>query len=48
MVITELGVFEFLEGKLTLIEVMPESSLEEIRARTSAKFQIGLRERVGG
>jgi 3-oxoacid CoA-transferase len=48
MVITELGVFEFLEGKLTLIEVMPESSLDEIRARTSAKFQIGLRERVGG
>ena len=36
--ITELAVFKFIEGQLTLIEVMPGSSLEEIRAKTSAKF----------
>jgi 3-oxoacid CoA-transferase len=48
LLITELGVFEWSTGKLTLIEVMPGSSLEEIRARTSANFQIALRERPGG
>ena len=48
LLITELGVFEFSMGKLTLIEVMPGSSLEEIRARTSANFQIALRKRPGG
>jgi 3-oxoacid CoA-transferase len=48
LLITELGVFEFSKGKLILIELMPGSSLEEIRARTSASFQIALRERPGG
>ena len=38
MVITDLGVFSFEEGKLTLIELMPEVSLEEIRAKTTAEF----------
>ncbi|MFK7776406.1 MAG: 3-oxoacid CoA-transferase [Saprospiraceae bacterium] len=38
MVITDLGVFSFEEGKLTLIELMPEVSLEEIRAKTAAEF----------
>jgi 3-oxoacid CoA-transferase len=48
MVITELAVFEFIDRVLTLIELMPGSSLEEARARTSANFQIALRERPGG
>jgi 3-oxoacid CoA-transferase len=38
LVITELAVFSFTEGKLTLIEIMPGSSLEEIRSKTTAKF----------
>ncbi|MFK7936599.1 MAG: 3-oxoacid CoA-transferase [Saprospiraceae bacterium] len=38
MVITDLGVFSFEEGQLTLLELMPEVSLEEIRAKTTAKF----------
>lgn len=38
LVITDLAVFSFTEGKLTLIEIMPGSSLEEVRAKTSANF----------
>ncbi|HKO76262.1 MAG TPA: 3-oxoacid CoA-transferase [Flavobacterium sp.] len=38
LVITDLAVFSFADGQLTLIEVMPGSSLEEVRAKTSAKF----------
>ena len=41
-VITELGVFEFVDGALTLLEIMPGSSLEEIRALTSASFKSAL------
>lgn len=42
MCITELAVFKFIEGKLTLIEIMPGSSLEEIKAKTEANFEIKL------
>lgn len=42
MVITELGVFEFIDGRLTLVEVMPGSSLDEVRARTGAEFAVAL------
>ncbi|MGK0617647.1 3-oxoacid CoA-transferase [Meiothermus cerbereus] len=38
MVITDLAVFVFDAGQLTLIELMPGASLEEVRARTSARF----------
>ncbi len=38
VVITELAVFVFEQGRLTLIEIMPGSSLEEVRAKTSAAF----------
>jgi 3-oxoacid CoA-transferase len=38
MVITELAVFSFSAGKLTLIELMPEATLEQVRTATSAKF----------
>lgn len=38
MLITELAVFKFIEGQLTLIELLPGSSLEEVRSKTEAKF----------
>jgi 3-oxoacid CoA-transferase len=38
MVITEQAVFSFESGKLTLIELMPGATLEQVRAGTSAKF----------
>jgi 3-oxoacid CoA-transferase len=38
MVISELAVFKYIEGKLTLIELMPNATLEEVRAKTKAKF----------
>ncbi len=38
MVITELAVFSFVSEKLTLIELMPGATLEQVRAATSAKF----------
>jgi 3-oxoacid CoA-transferase len=36
--ITDLAVFRFIEGRLTLTELMPGASLEQVRARTSAAF----------
>ena len=39
MCITELAVFKYIEGKLTLIEIMPGSNMEEVRAKTAAKFE---------
>lgn len=38
MIITDKAVFEFIAGKLTLTEVMPGATLEEVRASTSASF----------
>jgi 3-oxoacid CoA-transferase len=38
LVITDLAVFNYQEGKLTLIELMPNVTLEEVRAKTKAKF----------
>jgi 3-oxoacid CoA-transferase len=38
VVITELAVFKYLDGQLTLVELMPGASLEEVRAKTQAKF----------
>lgn len=38
MIITELAVFEFKKGELTLIEIMPGATIEEVRAKTSARF----------
>lgn len=38
MIITDKAVFEFIEGKLTLTEIMPGSSLSEIQMNTSADF----------
>nr|WP_234462457.1 3-oxoacid CoA-transferase subunit B [Adhaeribacter terrigena] len=39
MIITDLAVFKFIEGKLTLTELMPGATLEDVRAKTSAKFE---------
>lgn len=38
VVITDLAVFEYINGQLTLIELMPGATLEEVRAKTEAKF----------
>ena len=38
VLITDLAVFKMIEGKLTLVEVMPGATLEEVRARTTAPF----------
>ncbi|QHT65491.1 3-oxoacid CoA-transferase subunit B [Rhodocytophaga rosea] len=38
LVITELAVFSFEQGKLTLIELMPGATLEEVRSKTKATF----------
>jgi len=38
LVITELAVFSFAQGELTLVELMPGASLEQVRSRTTAEF----------
>lgn len=38
MVITDKAVFEFIDGKLTLTEIMPGATLEEVREKTTAVF----------
>jgi len=38
MIITELAVFRFRDGRLTLTELMPDATLEEVRAATAAAF----------
>jgi 3-oxoacid CoA-transferase len=38
MIITDLAVFAFVAGQLKLLEVMPGSSRDEIRVKTSAAF----------
>lgn len=39
MIITELAVFTFADGALTLSELMPGATLEEVRAKTAAHFK---------
>ena len=41
MVITDLAVFAYPSGTLTLLELMPGATLAEVQAKTSAKFVIG-------
>jgi 3-oxoacid CoA-transferase len=38
MIITDIAVFTFGEGQLSLIELMPGTTLEEVRSKTSANF----------
>ncbi|MCX2682281.1 3-oxoacid CoA-transferase subunit B [Campylobacter sp. MIT 21-1685] len=40
--ITELGVFDFEEGKMKLVELQPKVSLEELRVKTEAEFEVCL------
>lgn len=40
MIITDLGVFAYPESKLTLIGLMPNATLEEVKAKTSAAFDV--------
>ena len=42
VIITDLAVFRFCEGRLTLTELMEGASLEEVRSRTTAKFETAL------
>lgn len=39
IVITDLAVFKYINGKLTLIELMPGATIEDVRAKTEAKFE---------
>jgi 3-oxoacid CoA-transferase len=39
VVITDLAVFEYIDRKLTLTEVMPGATLEEVREKTAANFE---------
>jgi 3-oxoacid CoA-transferase len=38
MIITDLAVFAYPNGKLTLIELMPSTTLDEVKAKTTASF----------
>lgn len=38
MIITDLAVFEFSDGLLRLVELMPGATLDQVRAQTSARF----------
>jgi len=42
LIITDLAVFEPKNGRLKLIEIMPEASLEEIQQKTEASFDVCL------
>jgi 3-oxoacid CoA-transferase len=42
MIVTELAVFTFAAGRLTLTEIMPGATLAEVRAKTAATFIEGL------
>ena len=38
VIITELAVFRFVAGQLTLTELLPGATLDAVRAQTSARF----------
>ena len=38
MIITDLAVFEFIDGQLHLLELMPDVTLDEVQAKTTAQF----------
>ena len=40
VVVTELAKFRFVDGQLNLVEVMPGATLDEIRAKTAAHFEV--------
>ena len=40
VIVTELAKFRFVNGRLTLVEVLPGATLDDIRARTTAHFEV--------
>ncbi|MDR1708894.1 MAG: 3-oxoacid CoA-transferase subunit B [Candidatus Accumulibacter sp.] len=40
MIVTELAVFRFIDGELTLTETAPGVSVDDIRGKTQAKFKV--------
>lgn len=42
MVITDLAVFEFMDGKLILTELLGDTTLEEVKEKTEASFEVKL------
>ncbi len=42
VIITDLAIFRFIDGKLTLTGLMPNATLEEVQAKTSAEFVVSL------
>lgn len=42
MIITELAVFRFCDGKMVLTELMPGATVEEVRAKTDADYIVAL------
>jgi 3-oxoacid CoA-transferase len=46
LIITDLAVFTFEGGQLTLTELLPGATLDEVRAKTTAHFEERLRESV--
>lgn len=42
LIITELAVFKYINNQLTLIELMPGATLEDVHEKTSARFEINL------
>lgn len=42
MIITELAVFKVIKNKLHLIELMPDVTLEEVKSKTEANFEISI------
>ena len=40
MLITDMAVFTFKDGKMTLIEIAKDTTLEEVRAATNASFEV--------
>lgn len=42
MIITDIAVFQYKEGQLILIELMPGATLDEVKAKTEAAFKVNL------
>jgi 3-oxoacid CoA-transferase len=42
VVITDLAVFRFVDGKLTLTALMPGVTVDEVKAKTGAAFEVSL------
>ena len=46
VVITDLAVFKYPDGQLTLVEIMPGATVADVRAKTDAEFAVALAHRV--